>query len=290
MQKYEHDYMRMVRDIMTNGYFDTNRTINKTKKLPHQIIQVDLEKEFPILQTKFVGFKTAVKEMLWIYQKQSNIVQDLRDANVKIWDEWEREDGTIGKAYGYQLDKFHQVDDLICALKNNPQDRRMILNLWNNADLDDMALAPCCFLTIWDVTDGRLNCMLIQRSQDVPLGGPFNTTQFAVLTHMLAQVTGHRVGLLTHVVSNAHIYENQFEGMNEQIRRYEEHLSIMNEPVKELCLRHNIDTINTSIMVNATIPRLVINKDITDFYKFTPEDICLEDYIHMGKIVMEVSV
>ena len=155
MSLYDEKYLSIVKDILDNGYYDNNRTGMPTYKLPHQIMQFNLQKEFPILTTKFVAFKTAVKEMLWIYQKQSNVVEDLRQMNVKIWNEWEGEDGTIGKAYGYQVKKFHQIDNLIEALKNNPQDRRMMLNLWNWEDLPEMSLAPCCFLTMWDVTDGQ---------------------------------------------------------------------------------------------------------------------------------------
>ncbi len=229
----------------------------------HQIMQFNLQKEFPILTTKFVAFKTAVKEMLWIYQKQSNVVEDLRQMNVKIWNEWEGEDGTIGKAYGYQVKKFHQIDNLIEALKNNPQDRRMMLNLWNWEDLPEMSLAPCCFLTMWDVTDGHLNCMLIQRSGDMPLGVPFNSAQFSVLTHMLAQVTGLKPGLFTHVINNAHIYENQIEGMKVQLTRANDAYSA---------------------------PKLWLNPEIKDFYDFTIDDIKLVDYEYHPAIKMEVSV
>ena len=116
MSLYDEKYLSIVKDILDNGYYDNNRTGMPTYKLPHQIMQFNLQKEFPILTTKFVAFKTAVKEMLWIYQKQSNVVEDLRQMNVKIWNEWEGEDGTIGKAYGYQVKKFHQIDNLIEAL------------------------------------------------------------------------------------------------------------------------------------------------------------------------------
>ena len=263
MSLYDEKYLSIVKDILDNGYYDNNRTGMPTDKLPHQIMQFNLQKEFPILTTKFVAFKTAVKEMLWIYQKQSNVVEDLRQMNVKIWNEWEGEDGTIGKAYGYQVKKFHQIDNLIEALKNNPQDRRMMLNLWNWEDLPEMSLAPCCFLTMWDVTDGHLNCMLIQRSGDMPLGVPFNSAQFSVLTHMLAQVTGLKPGLFTHVINNAHIYENQIEGMKVQLTRANDAYSA---------------------------PKLWLNPEIKDFYDFTIDDIKLIDYEYHPAIKMEVSV
>ena len=161
MSTYDDKYLSIAKDILENGYFDTNRTGVSTYKLPHQIMQFNLEKEFPILTTKHVAFKTAVREILWIMQKQSNNINDLEG---HIWDEWADENGSIGKAYGYQVKKYHQIDNLIKSLKENPQDRRMMINIWNWEDLPEMNLAPCCFLSMWDVTDGKLNCMLIQRS------------------------------------------------------------------------------------------------------------------------------
>ena len=262
MSNYDDQYLSLIDDLLNNGYYDSNRTGIATYKLPHKIMQFNLQKEFPILTTKFVAFKTATKEMLWIYQKQSNIVEDLRKENVKVWNEWEGEDGTIGKAYGYQVKKFHQMDELIKALKNNPQDRRMMINLWNWSDLPEMNLAPCCFLTMWDVSLGHLNCMLIQRSGDMGLGVPFNTCQFAVLTHMLAQVTGHKPGLLTHVINNAHVYENQVEGLKLQLTRKAEAYDA---------------------------PKFWINTDITDFYNFTADDVKLIDYNYHPAIKMEVA-
>ena len=130
MSTYDDKYLSIAKDILENGYYDNNRTGMPTYKLPHQIMQFNLEKEFPILTTKFVAFKTAVKELLWIFKDQSNNVKDLQAQNVRIWDEWEMEDGTIGTSYGWVVKKFNQIDKLINALKNNPEDRRMMLNLW----------------------------------------------------------------------------------------------------------------------------------------------------------------
>lgn len=260
MSLYDKKYLDIAQNILENGYFDNNRTGMPTYKLPHQIMQFNLEKEFPILTTKFVAFKTAVKEMLWIMQKQSNNINDLEG---HIWDEWADEDGSIGKAYGYQIKKYHQIDNLIKSLKENPQDRRMMINIWNWEDLPHMNLAPCCFLSMWDVTDGRLNCMLIQRSGDLPLGVPFNTSQYAVLTHLLAQVTGLKPGLFTHVINNAHIYANQVEGMKTQLTRKDDAYDA---------------------------PKLWLNPEIKDFYDFTPDDIKLIDYKHHEPIKMPVSV
>ncbi|MDO5518800.1 MAG: thymidylate synthase [Clostridium sp.] len=260
MSTYDAKYLAIAKDILENGYFDTNRTGVSTYKLPHQVMQFNLEKEFPILTTKRVAFKTAVREILWIMQKQSNNINDLAG---HIWDEWADEDGSIGKAYGYQVKKYHQIDNLIQSLKENPQDRRMMINIWNWEDLPEMNLAPCCFLSMWDVTDGRLNCMLIQRSGDIPLGVPFNSSQYAVLTHLLAQVTGLKPGLFTHVINNAHIYENQVEGMKLQLTRKDEAYEA---------------------------PKLWINPEIKDFYDFTEDDIKLIDYKHHETIKMPVSV
>ncbi|MCR3761411.1 thymidylate synthase [Clostridium felsineum] len=263
MSKADEKYLDIVENILNNGYYDNNRTGIETYKLPHQIMQFDLSKEFPILTTKFVAFKTAVKELLWIYKDQSNDVRKLQAQNVKIWDEWMLEDGTIGKAYGYQVAKFKQIDNLINTLKTDPQSRRMIISLWNIADLKDMSLTPCCYETLWDVENDRLNCMLVQRSGDIPLGVPFNMCQYAVLVHLIAKVTGFKPGLFTHVINNAHIYKNQIEGMKLQLKRREQAYEA---------------------------PTLWINPEIKNFYDFTPDDIKLIDYKHHEKIKMEVAV
>ena len=263
MSLYDEKYLAIAKDILENGYYDNNRTGIPTYKMPHQVMQFNLEKEFPILTTKFVAFKTAVKELLWIFKDQSNDVKKLQDQNCRIWDEWMMEDGTIGTSYGWVVKKFDQIDNLIHTLKTNPQDRRMMINLWQIPYLDTAPLHPCCFLTMWDVTDGKLNCMLVQRSGDMGLGVPFNTTQYAVLVHLIAQVTGLRPGIFTHVINNAHIYDNQVEGLKLQLTRANDAYAA---------------------------PKLWINPEITNFYDFTPDDIKLEDYNHHPAIKMEVAV
>lgn len=559
ISNYELQYMNLVRNIMDVGYYDNNRTGMATKKLPHQSITVDLQREFPILKTKQVFFKTAVKEILWIMQKQSNNINDLGG---HIWDEWADESGSIGKAYGYQVsptnksfevikikstpkktksktplqtrffdlidienndekvglifknisgldfkiikyksmnkhyekkydiqflnsgyivkdvlwgnitrgeikDKFartfcnvgyignknyknidsalekklfntwnsmilrcydtnnnsyneyggsgifvhddwlcfsnfvegvrmipnwknkinnwseyqldkdyyganyysvntcawltnsdnalyrhknfkpfkiikpnneeyvyisqsrcsedynidrsgigkclngkfkqfkgynfkyvkenndyvyryklpiNQINELINTLKSDPQSRRMIISLWNVNDLEEMNLQPCCHTSMWDVNDGELNCMLVQRSGDVGLGVPFNTTQYAVLTHLIAQATGLKVGMLTHIINNAHIYENHFEAMKKQLNRYDrlKYIEELKEPYME-------EVKNNNLLLKSN-PQLKLNPNIKDFYEFTIDDIILEDYEHMGKLEMEVSV
>ena len=264
MSLADKEYLGIVKNILEKGKLGQNRTGMPAYKLPHQIMQFDLEKEFPILTTKFVAFKTAVKEILWIWQKQSNDVRLLQKWNCHIWDEWMREDGTIVKAYGYQLAKYHQVDTLLKTLKEDPQSRRMVVDLWNAGDLPDMALYPCAFLTMWDVSDeGKLNCMLVQRSGDMGLGVPFNMAQYAALICMIAQVSGLKPGLFTHVINNAHIYENHAEALQMQLKRLPEAYEA---------------------------PKLVLNPEIHDFYDFQPQDIVLENYKHHDKIAMEVSV
>ena len=263
MSSADTQYLDMVERILKQGYYSNNRTGIPTYKLPHQIFQFNLEKEFPILTTKFVAFKTAVKEILWIWQLQSNDVRELQNMNCHVWDEWMRPDGTIGKAYGYQIRKYKQVDHLLDMLRHDPQNRRMIVTLWNIEDLPDMALQPCAFQTLWDVSDGRLNCMLVQRSGDMGLGVPFNMTQYAVLIHLIAQTVGLKPGLFTHVINNAHIYENHVEAMKTQLARRGQAFPA---------------------------PRLCINPDIHDFYQFTIDDIALDGYQHLGKLPMEVAV
>ena len=263
MSLADTQYLQIIENILDHGYYANNRTGIATYKLPHQVMQFNLAEEFPILTTKFVAFKTAIKELLWIWQLQSNDVRQLQAMNVKVWDEWMREDGTIGKAYGYQIAKYKQLDNLLDMLQKDPQSRRMIVTLWNIEDLPDMALQPCAYETLWDVTDGRLNCMLVQRSGDMGLGVPFNTAQYAALVHMIAQVSGLQAGQFTHVINNAHIYENHVEALRTQLARREKDLSA---------------------------PILRINPDVTDFYDFKAEDIILEGYEHLGKLSMTVAV
>lgn len=263
MSKADEQYLDIIENIISDGYYSNNRTGIPTYKLPHQIMQFDLAAEFPILTTKFVAFKTAVKEILWIWQLQSNDVRELQKMNCHVWDEWMLPDGTIGKAYGYQIRKYKQVDKLLDTLKNNNQDRRMIVTLWNIEDLPEMALQPCAFQTLWDVSDDKLNCMLVQRSGDMGLGIPFNITQYAVLIHLIAQSVGLKPGIFTHVINNAHIYENHVDILKQQLARRKDAL---------------------------TAPKLLINPDIHDFYRFTPDDIKLDDYKHLGKLAMEVAV
>ena len=281
MSKFDKDYIDLCKRILDEGVYCENRTGVATYKLPHQILRFDLEEEFPILTTKFVAFKHAVLEMLWFYQAQSNDVSWLRERGVKIWNEWEigqdgtymgknfgkEYAGTIGTAYGYIVRRYQLIQKLIDKIKNNPTDRRMIMSLWQDEFLETAALPSCVWCTQWDITDGHLNCLVNQRSCDVPLGLPFNISQYAVLVYLLAQVTGLKPGKMTWVINNAHIYENQIDGIKEQIERMKD--------AKEA-------------------PKLWINPDIKDFFEFDNskelKDIKLINYEHCGKIKMPVSV
>ena len=272
---YDYIYLSLAKKILADGELRENRTGVRAYSLPQVCFKVDLtDGKMPILGSKFVPFKTAVKELLWIWKDQSNNVQELRDAGVNIWNEWEREDGTIGKAYGYQLRKFKQVDRLIETLKTDPESRRMVVTLWNNEDLDEMALYPCAFETLWNVNKGKLNCTLIIRSNDWFLGNPFNVLQYAVLVCMIAQVTGYKPRELMVVVNDAHIYENHVDQINEQIKdgyNYELFYSIgAGEGLAE--------------------PKLVLNPEIKNFYDFTIDDIKLEGYTPGPKRVGQVAV
>jgi len=279
---------------MPNHYAQTINPVT-TLRLPHQVLQFNLSEEFPILTTKFVAFKTAVLEMLWIYQAQSNDVRWLHDRGIKIWDEWEiPEDGkymgrewdpkefahTIGTAYGWIVDRYHLTESLIETLKNDPNNRRMIMSLWQNEWLPTAALPSCVWNTQWNVTwpekskqKPKLNLMVTVRSNDVPLGMPFNVAQYAVLCHLIAQTVGMEAGQMTYVINDAHIYENQIDGIKEQLARRDQ---IIREQGK---------------MYDA--PKLWLNPEITDFFKFDNskelKDIKLIDYQHQGKIKMPVS-
>ena len=274
LTKYDYYYLSIANKILSEGEMRDNRTGIRAISLPHVCITIDLEEDgFPILASKFVGFKTAIKELLWIWQMQSNDVHKLQDMNVHIWDEWMQEDGTIGKAYGYQLAKYKQVDNLIKTIKEDPTSRRMITTLWNIEDLPEMALQPCAFQTLWNINKGKLNCMLTIRSNDWFLGNPFNVAQYAALVHMIAQVTNYKPGKFTICINDAHIYENHIPQMQQQ-----------------LGLVDMYELFDAFLTDRLCKPKLVLNEDIKDFYDFTIDDITLERYIPGPKIKAEVAV
>ena len=270
----------------------------KTIRLPHQVLQFNLEEEFPILTSKKVAFKTAVIEILWIYQQASNDVRWLQERGVKIWNEWEisesgeyqgrninkifakehpseaKEDfaHTIGTAYGWIVNRYSLVRNLIETLKNNPGNRRMVMSLWQNEWLSTAALPSCVWNSQWNLIDGRLNLLVTSRSSDVPLGLPFNIVQYATLCYLIAQSIGARPGQFTFITNDAHIYENQVDGIREQIERYDK---------------------TTKDGTLPPVPKLWLNPKIKDFYKFDNskelKDIKLENYENLGVIKMPVT-
>jgi len=268
MSKFDSLYIDLCDRILKTGTRVKNRTGIDTIKIPFATMEFDLGKEFPILTSKYVAFKSAVLEMLWFYQVQSNDVRWLQERGVKIWNEWEMPDHTIGTAYGWIVNKFKLTQNLIETLKTNPTDRRMIMSLWQNEFLKTASLPSCVFCSQWDVTADKLNVIVTQRSCDVALGLPFNITQYAVLTNMLAQVTGLKVGKMLWVIKDAHIYVNQIDGINEQLRIFKEKGA-------------------------PAAPKLWINPDIKDFFKFDNSkelnDIKLIDYQYNAKISMPVA-
>ena len=214
----------------------------------------DLSKEFPILTLRRTYLKSAVDELLWIWQKKSNNIKDLSS---HIWDEWADENGSIGKAYGYQLGikhhykegEFDQVDRVLYDLKQNPGSRRIMTNIYNHADLSEMGLYPCAYSMTFNVSGDTLNGILNQRSQDMLAANNWNVCQYSILMHMFAEVSGLKVGELVHVIADAHIYDR--------------HIPI----VEELISRTPYEA-----------PTLVKTEDVTDFYKFTPDTYKLENY------------
>ena len=221
MSKADLIFIDNCKKIITEGVWDTDRDVRPrwedgapahTVKMFGLTNRYDLSEEFPIMTLRKTGFKNAVDELLWIWQKKSNNVNDL---NSHIWDAWADESGSIGKAYGYQLGVKHrykegemdQVDRILYDLKNNPASRRIMSNIYNHSDLMDMHLYPCAYSMTFNVSRDRLNAILNQRSQDMLVANNWNVCQYAVLVHMMAQVSGLKAGTLLHVIADAHIYD-----------------------------------------------------------------------------------
>ncbi len=256
-------FINTCRDIIDNGISDKDLPVRPkwldgtpahTVKKFCIVNRYDLSKEFPIITLRRTAFKSAVDELLWIWQKKSNNVHDL---NSHIWDSWADESGSIGKAYGYQFGikheypegMFDQVDRVLYDLKNNPQSRRIMTNIYNFADLHEMHLYPCAYSMTFNVTGNKLNAILNQRSQDTLTANNWNVVQYATLVHMMAQVSGLEVGEFVHVISDAHIYDR--------------HIPIVEEILKN---------------PQYPAPTFKMNKDIKNFYDFTVDDFELENY------------
>ena len=262
-------FIDMCRDIIENGTSTEGEKVRPvwedgtsayTIKKFGVVNRYDLSKEFPALTLRRTAIKSCVDEMLWIWQKKSNNVHELKS---HIWDSWANETGSIGKAYGYQMGVKHQykegmmdqTDRVIYDLKNNPYSRRIMTNIYVHQDLHEMNLYPCAYSMTFNVTKEAdsdiltLNGILNQRSQDVLTANNWNVCQYAVLLHMLAQVCGMKAGELVHVIADAHIYDRHIPMVEELIAR---------EPYPA--------------------PKFRLNPEITDFYDFTPDDVALDDY------------
>ena len=298
MALWDKEYLKLCKKILKEGEEVENRTGINTITIPDYHFKFNLEEEFPFLTTKKLFYRRAILEMLWIYQVQSNDVRWLQDRGVHIWDKWEiGEDGkwranqnviengnivkkdivkdfgkeyahTIGTAYGWIVREYNQMNNLIYKLKNNPTDRRKVISLWQDAHLDTAVLPSCVWSSVWNVNKGHLNAWVNQRSCDVPLGLPFNVTQYSVLLYMLAHVCGFKPGTLNWEISDAHIYVDQIDGIKEQIRRGEE-------------------------LEDLPAPELWLNPEVNDFYDFDNsnylKDIKVLKYKHHGKINFPIS-
>ena len=336
MTKWDKDYLELCKRILTEGVEVENRTGINTIKVPSHHFHFDLSDEFPILETKQLFFKNAITEILWIYQAQSNDVRWLHERNNHVWDEWmvdpdgiyrtykngngekiltsEKEFGkefahTIGTAYGWIVDRYKLTDNLLNALKNNPTDRRLIMSLWQNEWLNTAVLPSCVWSSEWDVTNGKLNAWVHQRSCDVPLGLPFNVTQYATLLSLFAKSTGLEPGTLDWSIKDAHIYVNQVDGIKEQLdnqKILDEIISMSRTDLLELkqSLEYVKDKTNNLSEKSEKIlkaidiafseePYLWINPEVKDFYEYDNskdlKDIKVKRYKHMGKIKFPIA-
>ncbi len=276
MSKADIIFKENCRQILETGVWDKDQDVRPrwldgspayTQKCFGVVNRYDLTEEFPALTLRKTGFKNAVDEILWIWQKKSN---DVRELGSHIWDAWADESGTIGKAYGYQLGvkhkykegMFDQVDRMLFDLKNNPASRRIMSNIFVHADLHAMNLYPCAYSLTLNVSGNKLNGILNQRSQDMLVANNWNVIQYAVLLHIFAKSAGFVAGELVHVIADAHIYER--------------HIPIIREMLE---------------LEPLPAPKLIIDESVSDFYDFTPESFSLKDYQYhkiSGKI--EVAV
>ncbi len=256
-------FVENCKDILNNGYMDSDLDVRPkwedgtpahTIKKFGIVNRYDLSCEFPILTIRRTYLKSAIDELLWIWQKKSNNIKDLSS---HVWDQWADESGSIGKAYGYQMSikhkykegEFDQVDRVLFDLKNNPQSRRIMTNIYNHQDLSEMGLYPCAYSMTFNVSGDTLNGILNQRSQDMLAANNWNVCQYAILMHMFADCSGLKVGELVHVIADAHIYDR--------------HIPIIEEIIKN---------------PQYDAPKLIKTEDVTDFYKFTPDTFKLENY------------
>ena len=387
MTNFDKEYLELVKKILKEGEEVGNRTGINTIKIPKHIFEFDLAKEFPILETKDVAWKSAIIEMLWIWQMGSNKIKDLHDRGVHIWDDWVVDEdgiyriyepeghseydpnrevvvldplstplddplgvrhelkpkydrnghimtaksikegrtirsakyfgkslaGTIGKAYGFYVNRYGMTKNTQYTLKNNPTNRKIVNNLWQMEFLRQAVLPSCVYGSSWDVTGGKLNLIVEQRSCDVPVGLPFNITQYAAFLLMMAQTTHLEPGKMLYVIKDAHIYINQLDGIEELLRRekfydamnkessislflekkkLEEYQSLLNEESPEYSkISSNIKIID--MILESNRPVLELDSSIDDFFKFDNsrelKHTKVKKYKNMGKIKFPVA-
>jgi len=249
-------YLDLLCEVRHRGTDKSDRTGTGTRSVFGRQLRFDLRDGFPLVTTKKVHLRSVIHELLWFLQGDTNIGY-LREHKVRIWDEWADDKGDLGPVYGAQWRawpapdgrRIDQLAEILEQLRSNPDSRRLVVSAWNVADLPRMALAPCHALFQFYVADGRLSCQLYQRSADLFLGVPFNIASYALLTHMVAQVTGHGVGDFVHTFGDAHIYSNHFEQVDTQLAR---------EP--------------------RPLPALRLNPHVDDLFAFGHDDIAVEGY------------
>ena len=263
MSKADQIFLANCQEILSRGTWDTHLPVRPrwedgtpahTVKCFGLVNRYDLREEFPIQTIRRMYLKSAVEELLWIWQKKSNNVRAL---STGIWDAWADETGSIGKAYGYQMGVKHrypegemdQVDRVLYDLKHNPSSRRILTNLYNHHDLSEMALYPCAYSMTFNVTGNTLNAILHQRSQDMLTANGWNVMQYATLVHMMARHAGLEAGELVHVIADCHIYDRHVPLVEELLGR-----------------------------TPYPAPRLRLDPAVTDFYAFTPDSVQLENY------------
>ncbi|HAU85948.1 MAG TPA: thymidylate synthase [Lachnospiraceae bacterium] len=301
---YEREYLRILNHIIQNGVYEKNeRTGIGTFRIPNVTFHLGENDGIPLLTSKKVQWKSAIDEILWIMQKGSNNIHDLGS---HIWDQWADENGSIGKAYGYQISKHQQVKKLIDTLKSDPSSRRGVLDLWQIGDIPEMNLTPCCYTSVWNISNGKLNGMLVQRSGDMFLGVVFNTLQYRALQYMLASELNVKVGDFLHTIADAHIYENQFHQVVEQLRRGQllndvdrcrrvnSHLS--NDVIHGLSFyfKQKDPTFNDEIEIGKNIKifdfELKFDPKNNDFWSFTSDNFTPVDYDPFPAIKAPVAV
>lgn len=258
-------YLDLLQDILDNGVDKMDRTGVGTRSVFGRQMRFDLSKGFPLVTTKKVHLKSIIHELLWFIKGDTNI-KYLQDNGVRIWNEWADENGDLGPVYGSQWrnwngDGVDQLADVINRLKTNPNDRRMIVSAWNVSKISQMKLPPCHMMFQFYVANGKLSCMLYQRSCDMFLGVPFNIASYALLTMMIAQVCGLQAGEFVHTLGDTHIYHNHFDQVKEQLSH---------TPLK--------------------LPIMKINPDVKDINDFKYEDFELIGYESYGIIKGKVAV